>query len=248
MKNIVVFDLETTGLDRKKDFIIQFAGIKIDTETNKVVEEKNLYIQPSGSYTISISAYLAHGIKPEFLADKPHFEDVAQEIIDFFKDSDVLTFNGNGFDIPFLKQELERCGYGKDLDFTKMNCYDAFLEEKRRNGNTLGETYARYRGKTMEDAGLTAHDALSDVKATYSVFVAQQRNQPYGPEQMFGEDGVIKVMKFGNDEVPCFSMGKYARVSVQYVAEHFPDYIQWAISDTCNFSTATKVYLRQFIK
>ena len=38
---LLIFDLETTGVDKKKDQIIQFAGLKIDTETNKIVEELN---------------------------------------------------------------------------------------------------------------------------------------------------------------------------------------------------------------
>ena len=42
--NIVVFDLETTGLDRTKHQIIQFAALKIDTETNKILADINLYI------------------------------------------------------------------------------------------------------------------------------------------------------------------------------------------------------------
>ena len=36
---IIVFDIETTGLDKVKDSIIQFAAIKFDTQTNQVIEE-----------------------------------------------------------------------------------------------------------------------------------------------------------------------------------------------------------------
>ena len=38
LMNIVVFDLETTGLDRTKHQIIQFAALKIDTDTNKILD------------------------------------------------------------------------------------------------------------------------------------------------------------------------------------------------------------------
>ena len=89
--NIVVFDIETTGLDKSKDFIIQFAGIKLDTNTNKIIAEKNFYIKPAGQYNISLSAYYKHGISAKFLEDKPYFKDVANEIVEFFKDSAILT-------------------------------------------------------------------------------------------------------------------------------------------------------------
>ena len=244
--NIVVFDIETTGLDKSKDFIIQFAGIKLDTNTNKIIAEKNFYIKPAGQYNISLSAYYKHGISAKFLEDKPYFKDVANEIVEFFKDSAILTYNGMSFDIPFLKNELMRVGI--DYDFMKHQCYDAFLEEKRRNGNTLGDTYKRYRGKTMEEAGLTAHDALSDVKATYTIFVAQQRKQKYGPEKMYGEDNAVADYDFGGKMVPCMNIGKYRNVPLEYIAEHDQSYLRWCVSDSCNFMPASKKFIQQYIK
>ena len=165
-KPLVIFDLETTGLSRVKDYIIQFAGIKVNRETNDVIDSLNLYIQPDGPYQISIQAYFKHKIKPDFLKDKPKFSEVAQQIVDFIGDCDLLTYNGNHFDIPFLNHKLLLSGYNVDFINTR-NCYDSFIEEKRRNGNTLEETYHRYTKKTMEENGLSAHDAFSDVKATY---------------------------------------------------------------------------------
>ena len=122
MKPIVVFDLETTGLDKTKDSIIQFAAIKMDRETNKLIDSLNLYIQPEGSYNISIQAYFKHGITAKFLADKPYFRDVYKQILDFMEDSDILTYNGCNFDIPFLKSELFKVGI--DKEFLGINCAD----------------------------------------------------------------------------------------------------------------------------
>ena len=65
---ITVFDLETTGVDKTKDQIIQIAALKIDTDTNKIIDELNQYIQPTGSYTISLAAYFKHNITPKFLS------------------------------------------------------------------------------------------------------------------------------------------------------------------------------------
>ena len=245
--NIVVFDIETTGLDRTKDQIIQFAALKIDTDNNKVIDDLNLYIQPTGdSWHIDIAAYFKHHISPEFLADKPFLKDVAQQIVDFIGDNPVLTYNGNGFDIPFLKSEINK--YGFDIDFANRDCYDAFLEEKRRHGITLENTYKKYKGKTMEEAGLDAHNAFSDIKATYTVFYAQQTEQKYGPEKMYGEDGVIKEIDFCGEMKPCFSIGKYRGVSLEYVAKYDQGYLNWATSDKCNFMQSTKDIIKTYIK
>jgi len=246
MKPLVVFDLETTGLDKTKDSIIQFAAIKMDRETNKMIDSLNLYIQPQGSYNISLQAYFKHGITAKFLLDKPFFKDVAQQIVNFIDDCDILSYNGCNFDIPFLKNELFKVGI--DKEFLGINCYDAYLEEKRRNGNQLGDTYARYKGKTMEEAGLQAHDALSDVKATYSIFYAQQKEKPYGPENIITEDNVLTMKEFQGVVRPCFSLGKYKDISVDFIKGIDMQYLSWCLSDKCNFLESTKEYIKNLIK
>lgn len=244
--NLVVFDIETTGLDKVKDQIIQFSAIKIDTESNSIIGEFNEYIQPVGNYQINYGAYFKHGITPDFLKDKPHFEEVAPKIIEFMGNDAILTYNGNGFDLPFLLNGLAK--YGLTLDIMNRPIYDAFLEEKRRNGNSLEETYKRYKGKSMEESGLKAHDALSDVKATYSVFYAQQKNQPYEPEKIYGEDGVITNQEFRGETKPCFNIGKYKGLSVEFVSQIDQQYLNWAVSSKCNFMPHTKNFINQFIK
>lgn len=246
MKSIVVFDLETTGLDRAKDQIIQFAGLKIDRDTNNIIDTMNLYIKPTGDYQISIQAYFKHGIKPEFLKDKPHFYEVGQDIANFLKDSDILTYNGTSFDIPFLLNEFERCGI--EFSFLNRDCYDAFLEEKRRKGNSLSDTYARYKGMTMEEAGLSAHDALSDVKATYTIFYAQQKNKPYGPEKMYGEDNSVSLQEFQGKLQPCMNIGKYKGLSIDFIKSFDMQYLNWTISDKCNFTKSTKEFIKECLK
>jgi len=244
MKNLVVFDIETTGLDRNKDYIIQFAGIKINRETNKVIEEKNIYIQPIGHYQISIQAYFKHYIKPEFLKDKPYFKDVANEILEFIKDCDILTYNGNNFDIPFLVNEFIRVGI--EYTFTNVNCYDAYLEERRRNGIMLEDTYKRYKGKSMEECGLTTHDAFSDIKATYTIFYAQQKQKEYLPEKIFGDDNIITMQDFQGTICPCFTVGKYKSLSVAFVATIDKNYLNWCVNDS-NFNQNTKNFIKQYI-
>ena len=184
--------------------------------------------------------------KVDFLKDKPFFSEVAQEIIDFIKDCDILTYNGCNFDIPFLVNEFKKVGI--EYTFKDTPCYDAFLEEKRRNGNMLEETYARYKGKTMEESGLQAHDAFSDVKATYSIFYAQQMKQHYEPENILTEDNVISMQKFQGQLVPCFNIGKYRQISLDFVMTIDKQYLAWCISDKCNFMDSTKEYIKNYIK
>ena len=246
VKPLVIPDIETTGLNKEKDYIIQFAALKVDRQTGNIIDSLNLYIKPAGDYTITIQAYLKHRIKPADLEDKPTFAEVADTIKAFFEGCDVLTYNGNNFDLPFIKYEFNRIG--QDINFMNVACYDAFLEEKRRNGNNLEATYKRYIGKTMEEDGLTAHDAFSDVRATFEIFMAQQKVQPYGPEERITEDNVIIMSDFNGKHQPVFNVGKYKELPVSYVANVDQQYLNWCVSDKAAFMESTKEYISQFIK
>lgn len=243
-KPLVIFDVETTGVDKKTDRIIQFAAIKIIDD--EIVDSLNYYIQPDGNYSITIPAFFEHKITPKFLADKPYMFEVVDKIIEFIDGCDVLTYNGNKFDIPFLKRELNRCG--RDIDFTQLKCYDAFIEEQKRHATKLNDTFRRYAGKSMEDVGLSPHDAFSDVKATYEIFKGQQKDEPYEPDHMYGEDGIIGDMNFLGEMKPCFTVGKYRKLSVAYVAQIDMPYLRWCVSDKSNFLPSTKKYIQQYIK
>jgi len=246
VKPLVVPDIETTGLHKETDYIIQFSAIKVDRITQTIINSINLYIKPSGPYTISIQAYMKHHIKPEFLEDKPTFKEVAQKIRDFFEGSDILTYNGNRFDLPFIKAEFNRIG--EDIDFLQYNCYDAYLEEKRRHGMTLEDVYSRYTRSTMSEDGLTAHDAMSDVKATYKIFLEQQKERPYGPEERLTEDNVITLNNFNGEKMPCFNIGKYIGLPVSYISTIDQNYLKWCISNKSSFIDSTKNYISKFIK
>lgn len=244
MNHLVVFDIETTGLDKKKDYIIQFSAIKYDRETNKIIATYDKYIQPAGNYTMSVAAISKHRITPEFLKDKPLFVEVANEIYQFMDGCDILTYNGIRFDAPFLKREFADCGI--EWNFSDLNFYDAMAEEVRRNGNSLGDSFKRYTGKTMEEAGLDAHNALSDIKATLAVFIKQQKQKEYGPEEILTEDGFIRRLEFAGKDTECFVIGKWAGVSLEYVAKYDKSYLNWIISSN-DFDKKTKMICESYI-
>lgn len=245
-KYITVFDLETTGVDRSKDQIIQIACAKIDTETFEILSTFESYVQPVGNYTISLGAYFKHKITPDFLKDKPYLKDIAQKIVDYFGDDDVAGYNSNNFDIPFLKSELNK--YGFDIDFMNRNCFDIYKEERRRNGLKLEDVFNRYNGHSMIEEGLDAHNAFSDIKATISIFKHQNNNAIVLPELMFGEDSTFDIIEFCGENKPCFTLGKYKGLAIDYVAKIDQNYLKWCVSDKCNFMNSTKKFIKQYIK
>lgn len=248
-KPIVAFDVESTGLDTSKDFIIQLSMVKFNyiDDTVQIVDTYSTYVKPAGSYQIGLGAYFKHKITPKILEDKPLFIDIAQDVRNFMDGCALLTYNGISFDTKILEKEFKDCGI--DWSVLDYDNYDAFLEEKRRNGNRLEEVYTRLTGHTMGEAGLSAHDALSDVKATIEVFSIQQKEKEYLPEPIITEGNTIVQKKFDNTDnmYYCMTFGKYKDVPLEYVAKFDRGYIAWALSDKASFGPKTKEIIAKYL-
>ena len=144
-KPLVVFDLETTGLDIVHDRIIQLSYIKVFP--NGTEERNNFLINP-GCHIEAMITKLT-GISDETVADKPTFKQIAKTLADIFLGCDFAGFNSNHFDIPLLAEEFLRAGI--DFDFSRCRLIDAqtiFHKMERRN---LAAAYKFYVGRKMEE-------------------------------------------------------------------------------------------------
>ena len=165
-KPLIVFDLETTGLDLVKDRIIQLSYIKVHPSGQE--ERGNFLINPECYIKPEITQLT--GISNEDVKDAPTFKQLAQKLNELFKGCDFAGFNSNHFDIPLLAEEFLRAGI--DYDFSKCRCIDAqtiFHKMERRN---LAAAYKFYCGRKMEE-DFTAHRADEDTEATWRVLQAE---------------------------------------------------------------------------
>lgn len=160
---IIFFDLETTGVETSIDRIVQIATIKVFP--NGDVEEKKYLINPL--IPIPKQASDVHGITDEMVKDAPTFEKFSKNLNKYFEDSDIGGYNSNRFDIPLLIEEFARVGI--DFDTENRNYIDVMNIETVVNSRKLSDVYKRYMGKDLEGA----HDALSDVRATYEILKEQ---------------------------------------------------------------------------
>ncbi len=263
-KPLVIFDLETTGLDLVKDRIIQISYIKVYPDGHE--DRGNELVNPERHIDPNITQLT--GISDDDVKDKPTFKQIAQRLSDQFLGSDFAGFNSNNFDIPLLAEEFLRAGI--DFDFSKCKLIDAcsiFRKMERRN---LAAAYKFYCGRKMEE-DFEAHRADQDTEATYRVLMGQLDKYAPGanddPEKVLENDmqaladfskmnknvdfagriiwGEKKDAK-GNpmlDEkgepklVEVFNFGKYKGMPVGEVLKRDPGYYGWILQGDFTYNT-----------
>ena len=129
-KPLIIFDLETTGLDFIKDRIIQMSYIKVSPDGTEV--RKNLFVNPGRPIPQEVVELT--GISDEDVKDAPTFKQLAATLEQEFTGCDFAGYNSNHFDVPMLAEEFLRAGI--DFDFNKCRLIDAqtnFMKMERRN-------------------------------------------------------------------------------------------------------------------
>jgi DNA polymerase III epsilon subunit len=104
MDEIIVLDVETTGLDPLQDKIVEIALLKI---SNGIIVEKLVTLLNPG-IPIPKDAVFIHGITNRMVKNCPFFIDIAQKVFDFINGKILLVHNAD-FDISFIKKELKLC-------------------------------------------------------------------------------------------------------------------------------------------
>lgn len=196
-RDLVFFDVETTGLHVIRDRIIQLAMIKY--KKGGGTEDLNVLINPG--VPISEESFRIHGISNDMVRNKPTFSQLASKIFEFIKGADLAGYNSNRFDVPILMEEMSRCGF--DLEIDNRRLIDVQRIFYRMEPRTLRAAYQFYCNKEIENA----HDAMSDIKAT--VEVLEGMLEKYKNSDLSNEDGSIiekpiqnnvkKLHEFTND-------------------------------------------------
>ena len=274
-KPLVIFDLETTGLDLVRDRIIQISYIKVGVDGS---EKRGDHIINPG-IMIPKEVEELTGITNEVVKDKPNFKMLAQSLCNEFEGCDFAGFNSNRFDIPMLAEEFLRVGI--NFDFSKCRMIDAQVIFHKMEKRNLAAAYKFYCGRKMEE-DFEAHRADQDTEATYRVLQGQL--DMYNPETQEEEERKIpndmdvlnEFSKMNNNVdfagrivwseakgpngqplkdadgnsvmIEVFNFGKYKDQPVATVLRSDPGYYSWIMGSDFTYNTKqvlTRIRLRE---
>jgi DNA polymerase-3 subunit epsilon len=227
----VVLDTETTGLDVALGHrVIEIAGVEI---INRRLTGRHFHKYVNPEREVETGALQVHGLTLEFLQDKPRFQDIASELIEFLSGAELIIHNAP-FDVSFLDHEFSLCEQkavavhcslvtdtlrmARDLHPGKRNSLDALCE--------------RYQ---VDNSARTLHGALLDAELLAEVYLAMTRGQEALVMDIGLPEQVLDDAELGEE---IFEL-EVVYASVEELAEH-----QRLLADIDNASRGACVWVR----
>ena len=246
IRPIAFIDIETTGLSKQEDRIVEISITKVHLDGKE--EILNSLINPEKP--ISHEATKIHGIRDEDVKGKPSFKEFALEVSNFIENCDLCGFNIIGFDLPFLEAEFKRVGIDYSNEGRKV--IDVMRIYHKLEPRDLSSAHLKYCGSALENA----HGAVTDVKATIDILDSQLEKHEDLPKT------VSELHEFCNPQDPSWidsegklswsngqaiiNFGQYKGRTLEDMQKNNLDYLRWIFS--ADFSTKVKEIVRGAIE
>ena len=173
MSRQIVFDTETTGLSAENgDRIIELGCVEL---VNRKLTGNNLHLYLNPERDSHEDALKVHGISNEFLRDKPKFEAVADDLLDYLSGSEIIIHNA-AFDTRFLDNELQLVGKREFRSYVAGVVDSLALAKEQFPGkrNSLDALCDRFG---IDNSSRTLHGALLDAELLADVYISLTRGQ-----------------------------------------------------------------------
>lgn len=163
-KDILVIDVETTGINPSVDTIVQLAALILDKDNLEICHEFSSFIRPESS--ISENAKATHGLDENALRNAENSCDVLLKFQNFAPPTVLLAGHNVSFDVNFLKKAYTRCNLSFPFDYHTIDIWSIAFFMLGASDVKL-ETYslsvlANYFGIARSEK----HDALEDVRVS----------------------------------------------------------------------------------
>jgi len=247
---LVIFDLETTGVDPEKDRIVEIGMVYYITDRyNELKKTAHFHQLLNPGIPIPKEASAVHGIIDEDVVKAPRFEECMSAISSFIGSNYVAGYNIIDFDLVLLQNEFRRCGF--EFGIPSELIIDAFSIYKRMEPKTLQKAHEFYTGETFEDA----HTALADVEAVKSIISEQfYYDTTDGKKHILNSLNTLTLgdnydlsgkLVWKGDEV-VYAFGKYQGNPVFSPEKVNLSYLKWCFSQKVFDEEATSKIKNQF--
>lgn len=197
----IFFDTETTGLSPESgDRIIEIGCVEM-LNRRLTGNNKHFYLNPERSS--HEDAVKIHGLTDEFLADKPLFAAVADELMEYLSGAEVIAHNAN-FDVGFFNEELRRLGRPKFVTFVE-KVTDTLVMAREMFPGKSNSLDALCKRLEVDNSNRTLHGALLDAGLLAEVYIRMTRGQDslvIDANESSGGDVVIAAIDFSQFELP----------------------------------------------
>lgn len=170
----IVLDTETTGLEPAEGHRIIEIGCVEMVNRRRTARTFHHYLNPDRD--IDDGAVAVHGITREQLASSPRFGEVAQELMDFLRDAEVIIHNAP-FDVGFLNAELSRLGVAWGTLNDHCRVIDTLAMARELHPGQRNNLDALCRRYNVDNSGRTLHGALLDAEILSDVYLRMTGGQ-----------------------------------------------------------------------
>lgn len=169
----IFLDTETTGLYHAQGHrVIEVAAVEV---VNRRLTKHHFHYYLNPDREIDQGAQEVHGISLEFLQDKPRFSEIADELIAFIADAELIMHNAP-FDVGFLNSELGLIGQ-KPVEQITAKITDTLKIAKEMRPGQRNNLDALCRHFGVNNSKRTLHGALLDAELLADVYMAMTRGQ-----------------------------------------------------------------------
>jgi DNA polymerase-3 subunit epsilon len=161
----IVLDTETTGLDPFQGHrMVEIGCIEL---VNRIPSGQTFHHYLNPERDVPEEAFAVHGLSADFLKDKPCFAEVADDLIRFIGDAQLIAHNAM-FDLGFLNAEFDRAG---KTALPRERMVDTLMIARRKHPagpNRLDDLCVRYG---IDNSRRTKHGALLDAEILAEVYL-----------------------------------------------------------------------------
>ncbi|NDP39796.1 MAG: DNA polymerase III subunit epsilon [Rhodoferax sp.] len=169
----IFLDTETTGLSFENgDRIIEIGCVEL-FKRKLTGNNKHFYLNPGRES--HEEALRVHGITSAFLQDKPKFEAVVDELLEYVKDAEIIIHNAP-FDLGFLNKELALLGRPHFRECVS-SVTDTLVMAKEMFPGKRNSLNALCDRLGVDNSGRALHGALLDAELLADVYINLTRGQ-----------------------------------------------------------------------